>query len=458
MIKLSAMKLLWVLLAQPLSALTLKRTPGVNFRLASFAASPQILKPAMGASAELMVSAVKAEVKMGENEWTPKVKAEVSRPCRWSQKAPHAAVLRLRGGEVGKLSSQRIKDAENMLRPGLKHWAELARKWKENTPLVGVITLDDAKYCHDDHYPNSKTRKRWMLGDSDNANSYWKNDYRCLLERAEGLTFSVVRAGLNNDDKTFKEAGVITSFTPKTEKDPALEMFINSHIELNGKSRARIGVRKDIDGKTSYEYSSELIHKGLESAVNALLDRNVTVIVGDCGFDNGIQAIVTELIAKRRPHKPCPCLMSSLTLLPTMLKMTAEKEVVLVLTSNETSFSAAFEKLTGLDESAGNLDNPNQMVSVLGFQDLEGFGLEVAQGTSVDLEKARTGIMSKIQDRMEELKAKGKKVGCILCECSELPAYSNNMRMQFKLPVFDAMTCASVVADSMKQNYAFGHA
>lgn len=140
-------------------------------------------------------------------------------------------------------------------------------------------------------------------------------------------------------------------------------------------------------------------------------------------------------------------------MLPTILKMIAEKEVVLVLTSNSISFNEhGFKKLTGLDDTFGDILNSKQTVSVLGLQDVEGFGKPVADGTSVDLSRSAIEIPELISARMKDLTAQGKTVGYILSECSELPAYSNQIRKAFRVPVFDAMTCASLVADSVKYN------
>jgi len=369
-------------------------------------------------------------------------------------------VLDFRGGLSDK--NQAIQDR---LKPSTVAQAEKqARSMQEyetSSPLVGVITLDDARYCHDDIH--SENSKQWVLGDSDNRNSYWSLGYRCLFHRVEGLTFDVVKAG--TDDNSFKKPGVITTHRVATDMQPMLDYtdeYIESHSKLTGNKstqRQRMVLPSITDRATSYTYSSDMILKGLKRAVHALLARNVSVIVGDCGFDNGIQAIITKIVADARPHKRCPCLMSPLAMLPTILKMLAEKEVVLVLTSNSTSFNEhGFEKLTGLNDTCGDILNSKQTVSVLGLQDVEGFGKPVADGTSVYLNQSAIEIPKLILARMKDLTAQGKTVGYILSECSELPAYSNLLREKFGVPVFDAMTAASFVADAIKPNPAFHYA
>uniref|UniRef100_A0A7S0HUQ0 Uncharacterized protein n=1 Tax=Phaeocystis antarctica TaxID=33657 RepID=A0A7S0HUQ0_9EUKA len=339
---------------------------------------------------------------------------------------------------------------------------EAMQEYVKSSPLVGVITLDDAKYCHDDIHLEDP--KQWAVGDSDNRQSYWLLDYRCIFQRVEGLTFDVVKAGVT-DDNIFQAPGVIITHrtaNAATDKKPMIEYtdeYIEAHSKMTGNKstqRERAVSPSTIGGEKSYTYNSDLVHKGLERAVYKLLARNVSFIVGDCGFDNGIQTIITKIIADARPHKRCPCLMSPLTMLPTILKMIAEKEVVLVLTSNSISFNEhGFKKLTGLDDTFGDILNSKQTVSVLGLQDVEGFGNPVASGDSVDLTLSQRQIPEIISARMKNLTAEGKAVGAILSECSELPAYSNKFREKFGVPVFDAMTAVSFVADSLKPNLAY---
>tara|TARA_B100000795_G_scaffold104890_1_gene77401 strand:- start:72 stop:1046 length:975 start_codon:yes stop_codon:yes gene_type:complete len=289
----------------------------------------------------------------------------------------------------------------------------------------------------------------------------------------EGLTFDVVKAGVT-DDNIFQAPGVIITHrtaNAATDKKPMIEYtdeYIEAHSKMTGNKstqRERAVSPSTIGGEKSYTYNSDLVHKGLERAVYKLLARNVSFIVGDCGFDNGIQALITQIVADALPHKRCPCIMSAVTMLPSILKMIAKKEVVLVITSNSAVWSSngMFKMLTGLDETFSDTDNgytfdinnPQQTVSVLGLQDVEGFGNPVASGDSVDLTLSQRQIPEIISARMKNLTAEGKTVGAILSECSELPAYSNKFREKFGVPVFDAMTAVSFVADSLKPNLAY---
>ena len=305
---------------------------------------------------------------------------------------------------------------------------------------------------------------------------------RFVFYRAEGLTFEVVQAGLEGKKnifrrkageimtrmrsrlglkpnmtpalRRFKKAGEIITQNQDT-KESFTDKFIDSHIKgsphINRTVKPRDRFVKSITtGKagaqiTKYSYSSDDIHKGLKRAIVFLMYRKVNVIVGDCGFGKGIQEIVTEIIRKQRhvnkEGKKPPCLMSTLTLLPTMLSMIATNAVVFVLTSNGASFEKIFKRLT---------DNaPKDKVKVLGLEDVPFFGKPVSDGTSVIMADAWPGIKDAIENKKSLLKTEGKHLGAILCECSELPAFSSNIRKEFKVPVFDSMTCATTAAGSV---------
>ena len=115
-------------------------------------------------------------------------------------------VLAFRGGlsEANRAAQERIRI---QIEAQAAQQARSIQEYEKSSPLVGVITLDDAKYacpdvapmrapphhhrlgttwklhdvwrryCHDDIH--SEDSKQWALGDSDNRNSYWSLGYRC---------------------------------------------------------------------------------------------------------------------------------------------------------------------------------------------------------------------------------------------------------------------------------------
>jgi hypothetical protein len=76
----------------------------------------------------------------------------------------------------------------------------------------------------------------------------------------------------------------------------------------------------------------------------------------------------------------------------------------------------------------------------------------LSQGLQVDTAKAEPGILKKIKDTL----AKYPGIKAILLECTELPPYSDSLREQTGLPVYDAITCCDAIMSSFMDNARFG--
>jgi hypothetical protein len=50
-----------------------------------------------------------------------------------------------------------------------------------------------------------------------------------------------------------------------------------------------------------------------------------------------------------------------------------------------------------------------------------------------------------VGERLTALKAEGHSASCILSECTELPGYTNALRHAFNLPVYDAISCCTLM-------------
>ena len=348
-----------------------------------------------------------------------------------------------------------------------------------SAPLSAQQPEVPCRYCaadgHQLHTDDiTKKAKSWLVGDPLNPNSYAGIASRVVFQRAEGLTFFVAQAGLKDDKgilrrifrkisdfigwsskekrrPVFKTAGVIkvpTNGTHNFTSNKSPYRMSPGIWRMNPPSKRKATHKVQTETGTEYTYSSDAIHEGLERAVHWLMDERVDAIVGDCGFDKGIQMIVNDIIrryslAAKEVLVPPPALMSTLQLLPNMLAMLAKDAVLFVLTSNGTSFKKDFNKLT---ENA-----PKDKVIVLGLEHVKHFGQEVENGTSINDVEAWPGLEQAIEEK-QKLLGNGTRLGGILCECTELPAYSNRIRKRFKVPVFDAMTCASLVASSVKRD------
>eukprot|EP00122_Pirum_gemmata_P017128 Pgem_evm1s16029 len=126
------------------------------------------------------------------------------------------------------------------------------------------------------------------------------------------------------------------------------------------------------------------------------------------------------------------------------------EERILILTANGTSLT---EPLQGLfDESSvtfSGLNGWKENYHVLGLENVENFGKEVAEGLRVHYEIAKDPILDTVKNYIEEIEKSGLvKVSGILSECTELPQFSDYFRKKLGLPVYDSITMTNYVHDA----------
>jgi len=88
---------------------------------------------------------------------------------------------------------------------------------------------------------------------------------------------------------------------------------------------------------------------------------------------------------------------------------------------------------------------------IYGCQDVPGFDA-VAKGEKVEVEYVTPGIVKKVKEILSTVPT----IRAILLECTELPPYSDALRKEFGLPVFDAITCTDFFVSARKDNPRFG--
>ena len=74
-------------------------------------------------------------------------------------------------------------------------------------------------------------------------------------------------------------------------------------------------------------------------------------------------------------------------------------------------------------------------------------GDEVASGTTVEVATAATNILKKVRETMS---ASDVPIKAIVSECTELPGYTNMLRAELHVPVFDAITAAGMLYNAIK--------
>lgn len=169
-------------------------------------------------------------------------------------------------------------------------------------------------------------------------------------------------------------------------------------------------------------------------------EKKVNVITGDCGFMMYFQEYARQLT-----H--LPVLLSSLTQLPSIFNCISKKDEIIIMTAN----SKSLEPMRKLIIKDNELDYSNNRINIIGCEDVPGFEA-VSLGNKVDINKCTKGIVKKSLNAIK--KYPNSKV--ILLECTELPPYSDSIRKETKLPVFDAITNVEFLISGFKDNKRFG--
>ena len=206
-------------------------------------------------------------------------------------------------------------------------------------------------------------------------------------------------------------------------------------------TRTEPWVEDGVEVGVVYIYESPSLLAHLTRALHELADEGVQVISGACGFMSNIQPLAARLMEDTTRY--VGVIMSSLTILMLFSQTggLCAGRCVLILTSNSDAFSKYYDELV-----LPSWNVPRDNVVVVGLQDVDGFGAEVAAGSTVDAAKAEAGILRKVSEVLAAVKAKGLTVSGILSECTELPGYTNALRVAYAgLPVYDALSCCTLM-------------
>lgn len=97
------------------------------------------------------------------------------------------------------------------------------------------------------------------------------------------------------------------------------------------------------------------------------------------------------------------------------------------------------------------VDVDDERFEIIGAQDVPGFEA-VALGLKVDVQKVTPGVVALCKKAIRDFK----NVRAFLFECTELPPYSDAVRQETGLPVYDAITNCDFFIDGFKDNDRFG--
>ena len=172
----------------------------------------------------------------------------------------------------------------------------------------------------------------------------------------------------------------------------------------------------------------------IEAALE-LQNMGVKAITTSCGFLAMFQKEIVKYLS-------IPVFTSTLVMLPMLCRITGK---VLVLSANS-------EKLTYKHLEAACGDLAPYQYKIIGTQNKNSFtNFTVENWKSVDTNQCEKDILETLHEELD----KDNSYKCILLECTNLPPYTDAIRNEFQLPVFDIISLTDFVYSSVKIN-SFG--
>ncbi|MFA5571175.1 MAG: hypothetical protein ACOX0W_00110 [Sphaerochaetaceae bacterium] len=176
---------------------------------------------------------------------------------------------------------------------------------------------------------------------------------------------------------------------------------------------------------------SDRIKQNLIQAIEQLKEEGVEAVVGDCGLMSLYQhqlGSITQL----------PIAASSLSLIPLVWNFIGRKGSIGIITGH-----SELLKDTHLEHSGRSSE---MHLSIQGMEDEPHFTeIVINGGTDLDpfaMEKDVISAVNKLIDKTENLRA-------IILECSNLATFSRSAYESSRLPVFDIMAAANLIAYSV---------
>lgn len=213
-------------------------------------------------------------------------------------------------------------------------------------------------------------------------------------------------------------------------------------------------------------------------AIKILDEHPVSGITGDCGFMMWFQKLA-------RRHTNRPVFMSPLAQIPTLTCAYAKDEKIAIITSN----SNALEPMRGVIKSECGVETHEGRFIVAGVEEEMGLIEEAAEESEEEeapdfwdygmpppppkySETSGTYVTEKLKrmrgkvnediigghilNKVRSLQLEHPSIRAVILECTELPPYSDLIRAQLGLPVFDMVTCCDLFIEGFCDNPRFG--
>ena len=167
----------------------------------------------------------------------------------------------------------------------------------------------------------------------------------------------------------------------------------------------------------------------LLDAARRLERQGVKAITGSCGFLALFQTEIAKAVS-------VPVFVSSLVQLPMLHVMTGRPVGVL------TAASGALTEKHFVGVGAGHVP-----VVVEGLDDAPEFSSVILRNERNDMDLAR--VEAELMEAADRLIARAPEIGAVLLECTDLPPYAHALQARINRPVFDIITLATMVHDTV---------
>jgi hypothetical protein len=182
------------------------------------------------------------------------------------------------------------------------------------------------------------------------------------------------------------------------------------------------------------------VEKEFLDAIDFLVQKGVSGITGDCGFMMYFQPLA-------RRYTTIPIFMSSLAQLPAVTCAFGKNELIAIFTANGKTLAP----MKDLIRDECGVDMAERRYVIIGCEDVPGFEA-VANGDKVNYAKTEPGMIAKARRALQDFP----QLRGFLMECTELPQFSDAIRHETGLPVFDAITSCDSFMASFQDNVRFG--
>lgn len=194
---------------------------------------------------------------------------------------------------------------------------------------------------------------------------------------------------------------------------------------------------------TSLGKLTKACEKKLKDTISWMEGQGACAITGDCGFMMAYQLLLRDFAS-------VPLFLSPMIQCHMVPLVVNTKSKVLVLTA----VSADLDEERKIMLSHCGFDMGDSRYIICGCEGVAGFC--VVGGQPMDVQHVLPGLLKMVTHALEEWPAVGVHVGAICVECAQLLPYSDALRHETGLPVFDAITCCDFLVSARKDSPRFG--